>query len=360
MALIWADSFEHYGTGTTGRTNMLAGPYGDLGSSALVSGTQSRTGTYSLRISQAPGDRQYARRVIPGATRNVIGFGFGLFMEELPPNITNANNGPHGVFFRSGSAFLVSLAYRSDGSIEVFKGTSLGSGDGTSLGSTDPGVLTASAFHHVEVAVRIDSIVGEVEVRVDGVTVFVRDSLDLGSSNVTNIEWGALTSANYELVTYYDDVFAWDDTGDVNNDFLGQQRVYTLWPEGNESTQDWVVVGAASGYEAINEIVPDGDTTYISGMEVDDVSEFSLGELPTETALIAGVYVPTMARLSDAGTGNMQVSLVSEGQASDGPDVPLTTAYTYWDGVHEVDPNTGNPWTKAALEAAILRVKKTA
>ena len=101
------------------------------------------------------------------------------------------------------------------------------------------------------------------------------------------------------------------------------------------------------------------DTTFIGSTNVNDVSEFDLDTLPPETANIKGVYIRLMGKLIAAGVGAVQVSLVSNSEVSLGPEITLTTTYSYFGGVHELDPDTELPWTKEGLEAAILRVEKT-
>jgi hypothetical protein len=331
---------------------MLAGAWSAFSSGnnapAYVSNTAARTGAHSLRFDHngLSTSSTEARRALNGP-KFVVGLGFGLYMFNLPPL-----NNLIGIELRSTSnARVIRLSFQSDGSLTAYNAA------GVAVAVSDP-VMGASSWNHIEIKAVIDTIVGSVEVRVNGVTVINQTDLDLGAIAVSQIKFGShATSGTVSFA--FDDIIPWDDTGTRNKDFLGPQRVQTLFPNGNTALAEWATVGAASGYEAINKTTPDGDTTYIGSDVIGQTSEFTLPTLPPETAAIAGVYIPAMGKLEDAGAGNIQVSLVSGAAVASGPDIPLTTAYTYWGSVLPLDPATGLPWTKAGLEAAKVRIKKT-
>jgi len=357
MAIIWADSFDHYGTTPNGgRDAMLAGAWAAFswanGNPPIISPDQSRTGDNALKInynSLATAGVQ-CRRVF-GSAKLVIGLAFGVYFDNLPD--TNNN---HGWEIRNGSnAAIIRCTVESDGSIAVRKGADAG----TNIGTSDP-IIQSDSWQHIEMRVTIDDLVGSVEIRVNGITVFSMTNQDFGTVGTTQCVFGMpYLDTGGSLIYYFDDIVAWDDSGSYNNTFLGQQRVTTIFPVADTAAADWVPTGDVDGFDCIDNVPPDGDTTYIVAADVADISEFELGTLPPETALIAGVYIPVMARLSDAGMGNVQTSLVSGVDVSLGPDQTLTTAFTYWGGSHPVDPATSLPWTKVALEAALLRVEKT-
>ena len=87
MAIIWAEGFDHYGTGDTGRSNMLRGPWAYMAGQLYVSPqtTQKRTGSGSLKFAPNPATGQGARRVL-GTARFVVGIAFGIYCTTLPPH----------------------------------------------------------------------------------------------------------------------------------------------------------------------------------------------------------------------------------------------------------------------------------
>lgn len=359
MSIIWADSFDHYGTTPNGgRDFMLNGAWAEfVGSSGVIPRIVSgfaRTGTYALYFPDNGGtiNRPIARRIY-GTAKLIIGNAFGIYLVNVP----DADDRIGWQLRNVSNAALLTCFVQSDGSIEV----RAGSGTGSVIVRSDP-CLRAASYDHVEFKTSFDDVVGSVEIRVNGVTVINETGLNLGTVGAAGIIWGCPISSGgggSANPFYIDDVISWDDAGTVNNDFIGQQRVLTQFCTSDTAAADWTITGSATGYGAIDDTTPDDDTSYISGVVVNDISEFGLPTLPPETDVIAGVYIPVRAKLVAAGVGNVQVSMLSVADVSNGPDQALTTGYSYYGSVHELDPDTDLPWTKAALEAALVRVEKT-
>lgn len=356
MALIFADSFEHYGVAANSsqwgpvRANMLAGAYAVVLSDfnrMLIRDTQARTGSRSLYIESYNAGAKW-RVVFPA--KSIVGCAFGLFFDTLPSNI----NDFLFTFYNSETA-IVTVQVSPAGALQVRRGNH----NGSILGSSDAGEITASAFNHIEAKVVRDNVVGEIEIRVNGVTALKLTDLDLGTIDIDGVgQAGTATLSGTAM--YLDDLIIWNGDGDVNNDFFGPARVLTVFADGEGTHNDWNAVGAATPHEAIDETTPDGDATYIAASTVGDKQSLTIPELPPEVATVAGVFILPMTKLGSAGTGNMKVSIESDGAIAEGTDTPLTTAYTYWPVAFEKDPATGAQFDKAALEAAEIIIEKTA
>lgn len=353
MALLFADGFEHYGTGSTGNLNMrTGGAYAYVYSSSNVSpsDTRSRTGLYSFRPLARYTD--VLRKHIP-STHNEIGVAFGWYLDSLPSSELSR----HEIRFGTTDGTRVCrIDTTPTGALAIRTGES-----NTLIFTTDDGILSPGAWYHIEIRILRDNVVGEIEIRVNGTVEAFLNNLDLGTDDVRLVSWN-----NPKSGTPYwsmDDLIIWDTTGTTNNTFFGPARVNTIFPASDTAQADFAVTGATSGYDAINDagtLGPDGDTTYIGASTIGAKSDFGLDTLPSEVDSIAGVYVPAMAKLSAAGLGNFKISIVSNSQVADGPDTILTTAYTYWGAVFETNPDGDVPWNKATLEAALVRLEKTA
>jgi hypothetical protein len=355
--LIWAEGFDHYGTSPNGgRDAMLAGAWAAFENGGFgapdISTAQIRSGTNSLRMqfNVLSSDGVLGRRVL-GSAELVIGCGLGLYLEALP-----SVNGNYGFEFRNNSNQCIAFfSIQSDGAIGVYTGSGR-----TLIAASDP-IITASSWQHIEAKCVIDNIVGSIEIRVNGLTVIALTGLNIGTLGATQIAFGMPNgdAGGSSLTFYFDDIVTWNGNGTYNNDFLGPVRVELLMPNADTGVTDWVRNTGSNDYDAIDNIPPDGDTTYLEAVNDTDVSEFGLSDSPVETANIKAIYIPTMGKLIAAGTGKVQTSLISNSVASDGPDQTMTTAYSYWGGVHEVDPDTALPWTKSGIDAATLRIAKT-
>ena len=98
--------------------------------------------------------------------------------------------------------------------------------------------------------------------------------------------------------------------------------------------------------------------SYVLATDVGMRSAFSLPDLPPETAAVAGIYIPAYGKITDAGIGFMEVSMLKNNNAAVGPRIPLTTAYTYRGSVFETNPETNEPWDKDTFSGALVRVEK--
>lgn len=339
MALIYVDGFEHYG-GL--KSNQIRGT-GWTGVTGSLVTTFARTGDYSFYIGGAD-------RFIFGESLYTVGIAMGIYFDNLPTTtytgfaINRADGNP-----------IITLQFRSDGSITVRKGPV----NATTIAMTDS-VFYAGTFNHFEMKLHIDSLVGALEIRVNGVQKLFIENLNLGLDMATACETISGYQGNAGNRYYIDDFILWDDTGEFNNDFLGPQRVLTVFPVGDSAEADWSINGGAGpGYDTIDELSQDGDATYLRADTVGQKSAFSIPELPTETIGIRGVFVPAIARIDEAGIGNIKVSMVSDTDVLASTEQTLTPAYTYTRSVFEYDPATGLAWTKAGVEAALIRVEKS-
>lgn len=344
MALLWCDGFDQYGGNTS---NMTDGFYAQVGMS--LSTLQVRTGARSLA-----GGGSF-RWVLPAA-REVVGQGMAIYLNMLP-NVSDrmvlyqgkdGDNDPH-----------LTVTVMTTGGLRIRRGGTVG----TLLHETGP-VLTAEAWHHVEVRVVYDNSAGSVEVRINGVT--VADIADVDTVATADALCHQLVAGEVNATTstiWFDDFFVWDDQGTRNNDFLGDHRVRLLLPNQDTLDADFEVVGGGSpalGFEAINDVPPNDDIDYIAGDSVGDESLFGFEDLPASISAVAALLVVGRMRKTDAGTCNVRMGLASGSSEALGFDRPITEAWTYWSDVMEVDPDTGAPWTRNAVNAALLKLERTA
>jgi hypothetical protein len=239
-----------------------------------------------------------------------------------------------------------------------------------SLGATASPVVTAETYQHVEALVFFSQTVGTVEVRVNGVTVLSITGADtVATANVECSQVAFLCAANdtsnadHGVISDLDDVFCYDDTGSFNNTFVGDRRVLTLFPDADTAQADWTVVGAANGFDAINQANPDDDTTYISAGvpgSPTEVSEFGVEDLPAGISAVSAVVLVNRSRKTEAGTANVQMSVISGAAESAGTDHPMTEVYTYRQDVFETDPDSAAPFTPSEVDAIVIKADRTA
>lgn len=379
MTLLFMDGFEHYGSDTSGVSAMLEGPYIRVpetmpGWEADVSSASARTGSRAIRFPRrlpfppTPGSRVFLHALRSGA-QETVGASISWLVTEMP------NTGAVELlsFRNANAAAQLTITQSATGQIAVVRGYARnGSGaypSGVELAITPGPVLYAGSYNHLEARVRCHDADGSVEVRVDGVTVLSVSGVDtqnisspggiasvgFGPSNVSSPSQFAVP------LMYVDDFYVWDSTGDSNNDFVGIRGVHTLLPDGDSLPQDWESTGL-NGWSVIAKTAPN-DASYIyeddGAASPPAESRFTIASLPDGVGAISAIMTSVRQLKTDSGPANTQVSLVSDGEYAEGVDRPITTASTYWSDVFEVDPSTGAPWTKEAVDLAELSIRRT-
>lgn len=362
MSLLWMDGFDHYGAGAAGRLAMLDGAWAQItNASSAPSATWPRTGSYGFAAVVSTSS-EVNRRVLGGA-KTTVGLGAAFYLTALP-----ATNGRLKLFdFRdAANGIQCAIVVQSTGTIAAYRGD-----NSTLLGTSAAPAVTAAAQTHVEAKVTFDNTTGAIEVRVNGVSVLNLSGID--TVNTANVECSQVGVGCTPVAgspgglgtLYFDDLFAWDDAGAQCNDFLGDRRVRTIFPSADTAMEEWTATGATDGYDCINDASPDGETTYISALPLVGsppaplTSIYALEDPPAGVGSIAAVQTYVRMRKTEAGDTNVKVSLLSSGDEAEGADRAITEAYTYWTDVHELNPNTGTPWSESSLSAAQLQIKRT-
>lgn len=356
MSLLFMDGFDHY-DGNIANT-VLCDRY------ALVEGvtlttTKKRNGTHSIRGTGTGSGHSLA--ITAPVSRQVLGCGFGFLQDAASDSTTPIvsflrDNGDLG-----GVQYNVTLGLNANGSVYVARHSYVG----TVLGTSAPGVVTYNVWNHIEVRCLASQTVGQVQVRVNGIEVLNLINQDTTYNSAAEVSSGVsfgiatITGTGSGNNRYVDDIFLWDDQGSVNNTFIGDKRVTILNPDNNTSVAEWTVVGAASPVQAIN-TTNDGDTSYITASDTVPVtSEFELENPDSSIGQISGVMNVMVAKKVLSGTAIVEQQMVVSGSATSGASHSITDTYGYIGRVHELNPNTGMPWTNSSLASARLRLRRT-
>jgi len=357
MTILWMDGFDHYGAGTgtptdPGYVNMLAGPYSAFSrvDRIQVNTTRPRTGSYSIACI----DSGYVRRSL-GSSHNTAGFGFALYMESLP----SASNAL-GVRYTDASNNEVCIfSIQTNGSFGL--GYTNLYGDYVSYASHTTPEVTSGTWNYIEVLPNLSA--GTFQVHVNGALVWSATGIIYtsvhGSVSLDQLQFGCF--GNVGGTYYFDDVVCWDTAGTINNTFIGDRRVATLFPDGDTSTANWHLNGASSGYQCINQAVPDGDTTYLSALSTDSLPEsstFTVQDLPGTVGYVTAIQTYTSVKKTDTGTATVAVDMVSGSYTATGTTKPVTVDYQYQQQIFETDPATGTLWTPSGVNSARVSVRR--
>lgn len=287
-----------------------------------------------------------------GATAEV-GIAGRLWLPVLHPENSGVGNS-RMLWKTTGNVIVAYLQVGATGQITAYNSA------GASLGSTLGPVITANAYNHVEGRCLRDAAVGEIEVRVNGVTVLNLSGLALGASNIGAIAFGADDNNIAEGgQSYWKDLVVWDTSGSVGNDFQGSVAVRDLYTDADISL-NWTPSTGSTGWPLLDKTSVD-DTTYITaGDPPPAAAVFSLTDLPTDVTSVRALLPIVRSVKTDGGDCNLQAGLTPNNiDWDDGADNPQTTAYTFRYDVSELSPDTAAPWTVTEVNAAYVRVNRT-
>jgi hypothetical protein len=280
-------------------------------------------------------------RYIPASSKIFLGVAFN------PAALLDGTKEIIALFGDSGTTEHLSLITKASGAIALYRG----SPSGTLLATSSAGQLIAAGWVYIEVSATIADSGGTCVVRVNGVEVinFTGGTKNAGTnSTIDAVQLAGYTLANTSNVLW-DDFYLCDDTGSVNNTFLGDVRVQTLLPTGaGASTQFTPSVG--SNWDNVND-APYVSTTYNSSATVGNRDTYAMSDLLSGTGTVFGVQDNLLALKSDAGTASIKAAIKSGGTVYYDSTVSLGTALGATEAVREVDPATSAAWTVTNVNA---------
>jgi len=215
---------------------------------------------------------------------------------------------------------------------------------------TEP--LLVNTWYYIEMKSYIDSSSGRIIGRINEQQVcdWTGDNLPYGGSNYITkfrIQVGA-----WEAIAI-DDVYLLDDSGSVNNDFLGDVRVDAIYPSsaGNYSQ---LTPSAGNNYECVDETSFD-DSDYVEGAVDGNKDSYNYADVPTDLddAGIFGIKLSNISKRT-AGSDNRKIKGFLRTGSTDYEETTaqsLSEEFHISDVVWEADPSDSNDWTKAKINA---------
>lgn len=223
--------------------------------------------------------------------------------------------------------------------------------NGSQLGVDVPIVL--DVWHYIECKVVIASSGGSVIVKIDGNTIFNLTSQNTLGQSGYGASWLRFLSPSSN--TFVDDLVMWDTSGSVNNDFMGDCKVYQLAPDANGDVNNFTP-STGSNYQNVDETTPNDDTDYNESSTVNDVDRYSYATL-TEPGNIKGVQVNAYYRKTDAYIRSAKIQAMSNTHLSEGSEKFLGDSYKTDSSIFELNPDGSVAWTDTTINAATFGVK---
>jgi hypothetical protein len=342
MSIQFMDNFQQYGTT---ESNLLDGVYADYSGVALADDPDGfSTGKVLTCGGSAFGNP--IRKVLTTIEQTTVGVGFRLWLSNLP-----SSNGQDIFYFRdAANDTQLTVEVNSTGTMTVKRGS-------TVLATTAAPVITAAGWYHIEMKAFFDQTAGTFELRVNGVPKIDLDTIDTVDTSL--IECSQVVLTYYDSGdAYFKDFIIWDGNGTANNDFIGDVQIVSLIPVSDNSL-NWTTSTGATGYNLIDESIPD-DADYVYADDtLPAASVFNLSDLDEDVVSVKGLMSFVRMMKTDGGTAQVQVGLVSGSSTDLGADRAITVAETYWMDSSELDPDTAAAWTPIAVNALKLQIDRT-
>ena len=332
MALEFMDGFDHYNGAVLGARRKWDASSGG-------SGVAGRFGGGAWDIWNA--DLNLRTGQLSALATRTVGFAF------KPDSFSTQ------VFFvlADGASTQLDMRLTGSGAIQVTRA-------GTALGTTT-NLLVANAWVYIELQATIDPTVGAFTLKVwSGVNPGIWLAMTSQNTRATaNSSTNGLTFQAVSPHYYIDDVYILNPSGSVNNNFLGECRIFTSLPTGDNTSATgtnklWTPDAGTAHYTQVDDTPnPDDDTSYVSSATAGQIDTYTYPAI-APTGPIAAVQVTLTDRKDDAGARSICAEYRGGGANYDGASTfTPSTSYLMHRQIWEADPATGAAWTVAGVNA---------
>lgn len=325
--IIFVDSFDHYDP--PGGT-LLAKDWTGIGGLISFDPGKARTGIGCIDIETGGGGP--SRIVGP---RDHLLFGFAVYVNTLNVvydmlYLTPSNAGPY-----------LSMRVHADQSL------SFGIGNGnTLLCQSAPNVLPIARYIYIEIKLLV-AVAGFAEIRVNGVVVCTFSGNTVWPGNPADVYLAQFKGFGGFSITRFDDLYILDWSTAPNDDYLAPANstegiaVEVFVPVANGSIIEWTPLsGSIPNYAEVNEIPPDGDTTYNFDPNIGDIDNYVFTPNVPVNTVIFGAQFNMDARLDNpVGSRSIQPNVNGVGQPAG--SVALSIDYQIYSTPFDVNPHTG-------------------
>lgn len=338
MSLLFMDGFDHYASGDVRQK----WPTSNSNFAVATSGSRFNSGQYAT-YSNSGSQWSIARNI---ASMDTWIVGLSLYINNL---------GNQHTFIRllDAGSDQVNLRVNTSGTLSVVRGGT----NGTVL-ATSTGTLAVGTWYFIEFKVKIHNTAGTAEVRVSGTNSGWINASGLNTRNTANSQADSLRlgseNGNGPRI---DDVYVCDINGSINNDFLGDCRIETLYPDGDGNSTQFTP-SSGLNYQCVDDSTPNGDTDYVSSSTADNIDTYTLGNLSGTPASILGVQTHLSARKDDGGSRTFQSVLRISGTNYFGSSTfSAADSYLFYSQIFEQNPAISAAWLGSAINGMEAGVK---
>lgn len=288
-------------------------------------------------------DNHYAHTTFPAKTTMVVGFAYYQFTQSSTEEIFG---------FMTGNTVQMRLTTLAAGSMQVQKGSA-------TIETTATSPISLATWHWIEFKVYFHNTAGTYELKVDGNVVASGTNLDTlyAGSDCDGARFYGQDQDNA-----FDDIYLLDITGSINNDFLGDCKVETLYPSAEGVTNiDWTPSTGTDNSALVDDPVNDADD--VSSSTVNDEDLYVFDDLGAGSDTVFGVQVVARGEKDDTGPRSIALRTVDDPSGTPGNQTGsdkglVNGTLSYYAEMFETYDGS-NLWTASKVDAAEFGIKLT-
>ena len=328
MALLFMDGFDYYTDDVIANLRGKWNPAGTFYTTAINS-TTGRDGTGKALSLVALGD---VKTSWPSTNEIIIGFHFQSRLWQ---------NGNVFYFYKQ-DTLQMTIGMDAGAHLDVRRA-------GSTVIGTSTSTFTDDQWYHIECRIKIGNSDGEVELKVDGVgeiNITAIDNQDHADAEIETL----LIAGDSSIVPIVDNLYIMDTTGSRLNDFLGDCRIETLYPDGVGAAADFTP-SAGANWQNVDEVVPDDDTTYNEDTVVSSKDRFTFTDIVSTPDPIHAIAVNVRAKKMVAGPRTIRAIAHDGTTEGEGGDEYFAMGDYMWkQHIFEDHPSGAAVWTAAEVD----------
>jgi hypothetical protein len=211
-----------------------------------------------------------------------------------------------------------------------------------------------SYWHLLDIYVKIHATSGSLLCKLDGILdiQYGGDTRGGSQTQVDRVQYDGGWHLGFYPVTYFDDIALNDTSDSADNSWCGDGHVELLRANAEGDTLQWTPT-SGSHFQCVDDYPPNGDTDYIGTILPNVRDMIHLAAFDDTNKIVRRVYSEMRARDMSAVGQVLKLGVKTSGSVYLCTDSRvLTYNYTAVKGDEMlVNPATGSPWDKTALDA---------
>ena len=321
MAIVVMDGFDYYSS-----SYKISTLYSGNSLSSVVTYETGRYGGQSIKFAVS----SYFQPTF--AATDTISFGVNYQLHPV------TLGGDLVASFWSGATQILSLFGKTDGSLVLVRGTTVGT---NVLATTAPGVMLSSTdvWHHLGMELTRHASAGAATIYVDGVAVATATGINTGATAIDSIRL-------YGNGSYVDDMYITNTAT-----WLGESRISTLKMTADTAQADSTPSTGTDRFACIDETTVNTDTDYVSLDTAGDYDRYTVADLGYTPNIIHAIQTVMIARKDDVATRTIRSKVKSSSTTGNGATKACSSAYSSFRDIFATDPATGLAWDTAGINA---------